>query len=268
MLAYWSDQASFPEPHFLNDLPRFYLPTTVIAGSTIALPREVAHHVLVRRLSIDDRLTLFNGLGGEFEASIGEVVKSDVICFVHKHIDREAEPPFSVTLAQSITSSEKMDWTIEKAVELGVTDLVPLSSERSVVRLTAERIERRHAHWTGIIQSSCEQCGRNTLPSLLRLQTFREFMIGHSGKLRLIASPRARAHLADVITNHAVAPDARSVTLVIGPEGGFTDTEEAFAIERGYQPISLGPRVVRTETAGPTALAMLNALWRDYSALR
>jgi 16S rRNA (uracil1498-N3)-methyltransferase len=252
----------------VNEFPRFYLSTTVIAGTTIALPREVAHHVLVRRLGLEDRITLFNGLGGEFEASITEQTKTDVIVFVHKHIDREVEAPYSATLAQAITSSEKMDWTIEKAVELGATDIVPLSAERSVVRLTGERIDRRHAHWTGVIQSSCEQSGRNTLPTLLRMQTFREFMISHTGKLRLIASPRARAPLADVIMNHQVAPDARSVTLVIGPEGGFSDAEEAFAIERGYQPISLGPRVLRTETAGPAALAMLNALWRDYSDRR
>ncbi len=243
------------------DYPRFFVPTTLVAGMTIALPEPAVRHVHVRRLAADDAVTLFNGHGGEFVARISDLDRSTVIVYIEQAVDREVEPPYAAVLAQALTSSEKMDWTVEKAVELGAGSIVPLSVERSVIKLAGERIQRRHAHWTAVVQAACEQCGRNTLPSLSPLLGLREFVAGHTGRLKLLASPRARAPLAEVLRTSEAPPENRSVTLLIGPEGGFTDPEESFAIEHGFMPVSLGPRVLRTESAGPAALAMVHAVW-------
>ncbi|CAN5370727.1 16S rRNA (uracil(1498)-N(3))-methyltransferase [soil metagenome] len=245
----------------MNEHPRFYCSTTLVPGMTISLPAPAVRHALVRRLQAGDAVTLFNGHGGEFVARINDLTRDTAIAYVEEAVDREVEPPYSVLLAQALTSSEKMDWTIEKAVELGATAIVPLTSERSVIRLSGDRAQRRHVHWSGIIQAACEQSGRNTMPSLSPLLGTREFIESHTGRLKLLASPRARAPLADVLRQNDAPPENRSVTLLIGPEGGFADVEEAFAIEHGFAPVSLGPRVLRTESAGPAALAIVHAIW-------
>lgn len=248
----------------LASRPRFFVSATLVPGITIALPKEVAHHVLVRRLPAESEIALFNGHGGEFVAEISELGKTDVVVYVRDFIGREAELPYSVTIAQALSTSEKMDWTIEKSVELGATTIVPLDAERSIVRLAGERAHRRHAHWSSIIRASCEQCGRNTLPTLRPLQPLRDFVANHPTRvLRLIASPRARSSIVDLLEAHAEAAAGQSLTILIGPEAGFSDGEEAAAIDAGFQPVSLGPRVLRTETAAPAALAMIQAIWGD-----
>ncbi len=241
--------------------PRFFISATLVVGLTIALPKEVAHHVLVRRLPKDSEIALFNGHGGEFVAELSEMTKTDVIVFVRDFIDREVELPYAVTIAQAMSSSEKMDWTVEKCVELGAAAIAPLDAERSVVKLAGERAHRRHAHWSAIVRSACEQCGRNTLPSMSLLQPLRDFVANHPAHLKLIASPRARTQMTDVLRQHAQAVEGQRLTVLVGPEAGFSDGEEAAAIDAGFMPVSLGPRVLRTETAAPAVLATVQALW-------
>ena len=241
--------------------PRFFVSATLVVGLTIALPKEVAHHVLVRRLPKDSEIALFNGHGGEFVAEITELGKSDAIVFIRDFIDREVELPYGVTIAQAMSASEKMDWTVEKCVELGAAAIAPLEADRSVVRLAGERAHRRHAHWAAIVRAACEQCGRNTLPSLHPLQPMRDFVANHPAHVKLIASPRARVQMVDVLRHHAQTVEGQRLTVVVGPEAGFSDGEEAAAIDAGFQPVSLGPRVLRTETAAPVILAAIQALW-------
>lgn len=241
--------------------PRFFVSATLVPGLTIALPREVAHHVLVRRLPKESEIALFNGHGGEFVAEITELGKADAIVFIRDFIDREVELPYSVTIAQAMSSSEKMDWTVEKCVELGASSIVPLDADRSVVRLAGERAHRRQAHWAAIVRAASEQCGRNTLASLYPLQPLRDFVANHPARLKLLASPRARVHITDVLRAHPQPIEGQTVTVVIGPEAGLSDGEEAAAIDAGFTPVSLGPRVLCTETAAPAVLAMIQAVW-------
>lgn len=247
------------------DRPRFFVPMTVVPGTTLALPRDVAHHILVRRLAPGAEIVLFNGHGGEFTAEISDIGKHDVIVVTKAFVEREVELPYPVLLAQGISSADNMDWTIEKATEVGASAVVPLEAERSVVRLNAERAQKRHAHWSAVVRAACEQCGRNTLPSIYPIQPVRDFVAGHRARLKLIASPRARLSLVEW-ARRTPAEDRLGLTLMIGPEGGWSDSEEAAALDAGFTPVSLGGRVLRTETAGAVAIAMLQAIWGDCVA--
>lgn len=242
---------------------RFFVPATLVPGLAVALPREVLHHIVVRRVPARTRVTLFNGHGGEFIAEVGDPTRGETQALVIEQVDREIELPYSIVLAQSISSTEKMDYTIAKAVELGVAGIVPVQSERSVVRLSADRIERRHVHWQGIIRSACEQCGRNTPPSLQPLVSLPDFLHNHVSRFKLIGSPTARTSYLDVLRERGAPEAGQSMTLLIGPEGGFSDAEQAAAIDIGFTPVSFGPRILRTETAGPAALAMAQAIWGE-----
>ena len=238
-------------------MPRFYCPQPLVPGTTIALPEAVAHHIAVVRLAPGELITLFNGEGGEVQASIVAVAKRSVTAEVQAHIAREVELPFAITLAQALPEASKMDWIIEKAIELGAAGIVPLAAQRCVVRLSAERAEKKLAHWQGIIVSASEQCGRNRLAQLAPLQEFSRWSSQPDAGTRLILTPRAQQSLAD----WAGQQPSQTVTLMVGPEGGFTEAEEKAAIEAGAISLSIGPRILRTETAGLTALATLAALW-------
>ncbi|TKC90984.1 16S rRNA (uracil(1498)-N(3))-methyltransferase [Trinickia terrae] len=246
-------------------MPRFFLDSTYAAGDVITLPDDVARHVQVLRLQAGDALVVFNGRGGQNEARLVEIGKRRALVEVGEFADIEAEPPYRIRLAQGIAGGDKMDWLIEKAVELGVSGFVPLAAARSVVRLTGERAERRHAHWQGIVQASCEQCGRNRLPEVaapVDLDAWLSAMppAPRDGELRLMLSPRASVPFAKL---PAEAP-LGNVTLLIGPEGGLTPAEEDAALAQGFAPLGLGPRVLRTETAGIAVLAALAARWGGW----
>lgn len=243
--------------------PRFFVPVPLVPGATIVLPREVARHVVVRRLPADSGITLFNGEGGEHAAVIVDLGKTEARVQVREHVAREAELPYAITIAQAISGGDKMDWTVEKCVELGAAAIVPLDAERCVVRLAGERAERRRAHWSAIVGAACEQCGRNRLPAVHPIVPVRDFVARHAAPCRLVATPRADASLIEVLrTLHA--PSA--LTLMIGPEGGFSENEEAAATTAGFTPVSLGPRILRTETAPIAALAMIQAILGAGSA--
>lgn len=238
-------------------MPRFYCPQALAAGATIALPATVAHHAWVVRLQPGAALTLFNGDGSEYTARLASLDKRSATAELIERRERDCELPFAVTLAQALPEGTKMDWIIEKAVELGVTAIEPLAAQRSVVKLSAERAEKRHAHWQAVIVAAAEQCGRNRIAALAPVAPLAAWLAAPAAAPRLLFSPRATLSLADWASDGG----ARAVCLMVGPEGGFSDEEEDAAVQSGAIRLSIGPRVLRTETAALAALAALCALW-------
>ena len=238
-------------------MPRFYCPQPLAAGSTVDLPDAVAHHLHVLRMQPGEPLTLFDGRGGQYAAQLAEIGKKRASAVVLAHQAVEAELSYAVTLAQGLPEGSKMDWIIEKAVELGVAAVQPLAAQRSVVRLSGERAEKRQAHWQGVIEAASEQCGRNRLARLDPLLDYGRWLATPSPAPRILLSPRAGQSLAD----WAKANAPQALTLMVGPEGGFSREEEDAALAAGALALSVGPRVLRTETAALAALAMLGGLW-------
>lgn len=238
-------------------MPRFYCSQPLAIGSQLALPDNVAHHVQVLRLEPGTTITLFNGDGGEYAATLTAIEKKRVSAEIKAHTVHDVELPYAITLAQALPESSKMDWIIEKAVELGAAAIQPLSAQRCVMRLAGERAEKKLAHWQGIIIAASEQSGRNRLAQLNALADCKSWIGRQNLHHRILLSPRAGQSLSDWARHHP----PQALTLMIGPEGGFTDIEEELAIAQGALPLSIGPRVLRTETAGLAALAALNAIW-------
>ncbi|MFA9216900.1 MAG: 16S rRNA (uracil(1498)-N(3))-methyltransferase [Sphingomonadaceae bacterium] len=238
-------------------MPRFYCPQPLSPGLSVALPEAVAHHVQVLRLAEGGLVTLFNGDGGEYSAVLHSIGKRSVQAEIKAAVTRDVELPFAITLAQALPEASKMDWIIEKAIELGVTALQPLAAQRCVVRLSAERAEKRLAHWHGIIVSASEQSGRNRLAQLAPLQEYKQWITQQDLHRRIILTPRAEQSLADWARHQP----PQAVTLVIGPEGGLSEQEEDAALRHGALPLAMGPRILRTETAGLAAVATLSAAW-------
>ncbi len=238
-------------------MPRFHIDQPLAVGQLVELPPDVAHHIHVIRLEAGAPLTLFNGQGGEFAAVLQEVGKRRALAEVRAHDPREAELPFAVTLAQALPEGTKMDWIIEKAVELGVAAVQPLAARRCVVRLSRERAEKKLEHWQGVIVAASEQSGRNRLAALAEPLDLREWLGQPPAGQRILLSPRATTSLAEWTR----AQPAQPVTLLVGPEGGFTEEEEALAVQHGALALSAGPRILRTETAALAVLAVLGAAW-------
>jgi 16S rRNA (uracil1498-N3)-methyltransferase len=226
-------------------------------GETIELPPDVAHHIHVLRLAADESFTLFNGEGGEYTARLAGAEKKRAHAEILSFSAREAELPFALTIAQALPESSKMDWIVEKAIELGAAAIQPILSQRCVVRLSGERAEKRLAHWQKIIVAASEQCGRNRLAHLHDLADFKNWISQPAQKTRLLLSPRASLSLS----GWARSNQQQALTLMVGPEGGFTTNEEDLALSKGAQLVSMGPRILRTETAGMSALATLTAIW-------
>jgi 16S rRNA (uracil1498-N3)-methyltransferase len=216
-------------------MPRFYCPLPLAIGTQLDLPASAAHHVFVLRLNIGDSIQLFNGEGGAYVASITLVTKKQVSVEVKVFLPEEVELPFSLTLAQALPEGSKMDWVIEKAIELGVSTIQPLSAQRCVVKLSAERAEKKMAHWQGIIESATEQCGRNRLANLANVIDVQKWLAQQDMHKRILLSPRAEHSLADWARHQA----PQAVTLMIGPEGGFSEIEEQLAIRQGLASIAI-----------------------------
>ena len=240
-------------------MPRFYCPFPLTVGANVTLPDHIAHHVHVLRLDVGEHICLFNGQGGEYMATIVTLEERRATCEIKTFSPREAELPYAITLAQALPEGAKMDWIIEKAVELGATAIQPLAARRCVVRLSEERAARKSEHWNGIIVSAAEQCGRNRLPHMAQLADFERWVCQETLHPRIVLTPRASQSLSDWARHHP----PQSATLIVGPEGGLTEQEEALACDQGVLPLSIGPRVLRTETAGLAALAALNAMWGE-----
>lgn len=243
--------------------PRFYSPVRLSADSSIDLSENAARHACrVLRLRAGDDLTLFDGAGGEYAARIAEVARERVSVEVLQWRDVECEAPIRLSLVQALQAGEKMDMTMQKAVELGVARIVPVASKRSVVRLDGERAQRRLAHWRGVVASACEQCGRNRVPEVSPLSALDRWLgqPAAAGVLRLMLVPGAAQTLNDL----AIPAPGSEVELLIGAEGGLAPEEVALAAAAGYQGVRLGPRILRTETAGLAALAAIQCLWGDF----
>ena len=238
-------------------MPRFFCPIPLSIGSQIDLPENVAHHIFVLRLQTGDNVQLFNGLGGSYIASLTDITKKRAAAEIKVFLPEEVELPYSLTLAQALPEGSKMDWIIEKAMELGVSAIQPLASQRCVVRLSAERTEKKMAHWEGVISAAAEQCGRNRLAHLAPLLEISKWLSQQDIHKRIMLSPRADSSLADWARHHP----PQAVSLLIGPEGGLTEEEENMAVRQGVLPLSIGPRILRTETAGLAAITTLNAIW-------
>jgi 16S rRNA (uracil1498-N3)-methyltransferase len=244
-----------------GSLSRIHVADTLAPGANIVLPDAAAHHLSrVLRASIDDRVTVFGG-GVEFDAAITHIDKHGVTVKLGAGTPVDRESPLPCTLVQAISSGERMDYTLQKAVELGISAVQPIYSERSIVRLDERRTGTRLAHWRQVAASACEQCGRNAVPEIFSPLTMIEWFAGLAapavGEARLLMSPRADKRPADFAKPTAV-------TLLAGPEGGFTEIEVDLACERDFALMRLGPRTLRTETAALAALAAMNTLWGDF----
>lgn len=250
--------------HDAQNSPRFHCPVALVAGSTLALPEAAARHaVRVLRLALGDAITLFDGSGGEYGARIASIDRAQVGVEVVEQRARERESPLPVTLVQALQAGDKMDLTVQKAVELGVWRIVPVVSRRSVVRLDGERAVRRVEHWRGVVAAACEQCGRNRLPQVDAIDGLERWLgraaAERAGVRRLLLAPQATQTLASLPRPVA----GERVELLIGAEGGLAPEEMRAAELAGFVGVRLGPRILRTETAGLAALAALQCLWGD-----
>jgi 16S rRNA (uracil1498-N3)-methyltransferase len=243
--------------HALNQgrTPRLFVDAALRPRANFELPEASAHHaVRVLRLREGDAVVLFDGRGGEYPARLAMPGRGRVVAETGEHRATERESPLAVTLAQGVSSGERMDFTVQKAVELGVAALHPVLCARSVVRLDGERGAKKLAHWRRIAIAACEQCGRNRVPEIAEPVALDRYRAPAGAKILL--APSGSARLADL----ARGP----VVLAVGPEAGFSPGEERGLLRAGFVAVRLGPRVLRTETAALAALATLNALAGDF----
>jgi 16S rRNA (uracil1498-N3)-methyltransferase len=241
-------------------LTRVYVEAALESGTRLALSGSSAGHLTrVLRLRPGAALTVFNGEGGEYAASIERVQGSEVTVAVGEHQPLERESPFPLTLAQGVSRGERMDLVVQKATELGVSRLVPVLTERSVVRLDEESSDRKSSHWRAIAIAACEQCGRNRLPEVTLPARLGEFLRdSRAAGTKLLLSPEATQRIEDV------PRPQHGATVLIGPEGGLADEEQQSALAAGFVAVRLGPRVLRTETA---AIAAITLLQREFGDL-
>ena len=234
---------------------RLHVETELHPHSNLTLPEDAAHHAArVLRLREGDAVVLFDGRGGEYAARLAMPGRGQVVAEIGERSNPQRESPLEVTLLQAVSTSDKMDFTVQKAVELGVAAIQPVFSEKSVVRLSGEREAKKLAHWRRIAIAACEQCGRNRIPEVREPLPLERYAAAAGTKILL--SPAGNGRLAGL----AKGP----LTLAAGPEAGFSDAEEQRLLHAGFIATRLGPRVLRTETAALAALAALNALAGDF----
>ena len=237
-------------------MPRFFCPVPLSEGQSLALPATAARHVQVLRLQPGQVITLFNGEGGEWDATITRMGRSDVDVFLGTHQATEREPARAVHLALGMPANERMDWLVEKAAELGAASLQPLHTAHSVLRLSGDRATKKQGHWQSVAVAACEQCGGNQVPTVHAVADFAAWLKAlppaDAGELRCLLS------LADGTRplTQALASAEASVLFLSGPEGGLNPNEDALARAAGFVPVTLGPRVLRAETAAIAALAL------------
>jgi 16S rRNA (uracil1498-N3)-methyltransferase len=237
---------------------RLYVAAPLNAGSRIELDDDAAHYVRsVLRLKQDQTIVLFNGQGGEYLSRFSEVSRKTVRVQIEQFVDRDVESPLSVTLGMGISRGDRMDWAVQKAVELGVTQLTPLVTERCVIKFNDDKKQQRWQHWQHIVQHACEQSARTRLPALGEIADISDWVQEQQG-LRVFLDPFAQQSLADL------QPSDTHVTLLSGPEGGFSEQERQIAKAAGFIPVRMGARILRTETAVLSALAAVQTLWGDF----
>ncbi len=242
--------------------PRFYCPPPLPLSTNYELPAAAAHHASrVLRLRVGDAVQIFDGLGNALDATINESAGKRVILGNLQTCMVQPESGLRILLAQAMCSSDKMDWIVQKATELGVSEILPVQAQRSVAKLSGARAEKRTEHWRSVAISACEQCGRNTLPLIHAPQELEAWLVAMrtTNSSKYILLPGGATQL------RAQLKPETNVTLVIGPEGGFTTDESNVAQQMGFIPILLGPRVLRTETAAIAAVSAIQTLWGDFA---
>jgi 16S rRNA (uracil1498-N3)-methyltransferase len=244
---------------------RFYSAENLKLGSIVKLSENAAVHATrVLRLNVGDAIKLFNGDGYDYTCELMSVKKSEVLAKVKSSEAINNESPLNITLLQGISSGERMDYTIQKAVELGVTQIQPLSTERSVVKLSPERAQKRLEHWQNVVIAACEQCGRAKIPQVAIPLSLTAWLGGNTyagagdANLRILLNPIGAKRLS------SLPKTTQNIQLLIGAEGGLSQAEIDLATNHNFQSIILGPRILRTETAALTAIATMQTLWGDF----
>ena len=239
-------------------ISRFFFPEPLPAHGEVDLPDALAHHATrVLRLAHGTDVVLFDGSGGERMARL-QISGRQCRVALGPALMVERESPLSVVLVQALASADKMDWVMQKAVELGVTAVVPLAAERSVLKLSGERAQRRLAHWQQVVIAACEQSGRNRVPLVQPVTSLATYLHARQDAVRWVLAPGVGAPLKTMECPRS------TLHLLVGPEGGWSEAELALCDGAGCVPVTLGPRVLRTETAGLAAMAALQALWGDF----
>jgi len=239
-------------------LTRVFVEEPLATGSTLSIGGSAANHIMrVLRAREGDELTLFDGRGGEYGARVAGFRKDSVQVEVKEHRDVERESALDLTLAQGISRGERMDWVMQKATELGVTRIIPVVTERTMVKLDERQAERKIEHWRAIVISACEQCGRNRVPEVALPMPYIEAVRSIDAEVtRVLLSPSGTLRARDL--GHSTR-----IAMLIGPEGGLSDNEQEAALAAGFQPLRMGPRILRTETAAIAALAALQHNFGD-----
>ncbi|HEZ5140626.1 TPA: 16S rRNA (uracil(1498)-N(3))-methyltransferase [Neisseria meningitidis] len=241
-------------------MPRFHLPENLSVGQTVNLPDNIVRHLNVLRIRPNENITLFDGKGKAHAARLTILEKRRAEAEILREETADTESPLNITLIQSISSGDRMDFTLQKSVELGITAIQPVISERCIVRLDGERAAKRLARWQEIVISACEQSGRNTVPPVLPIIGYREALDKMpSESTKLIMSINRARKLGDI--HHP----SGAIVFMVGPEGGWTEQEEQQAFDAGFQAVTLGKRILRTETAALAALAAMQTLWGDFA---
>jgi len=240
---------------------RFFTDSPLAVNAEIQLSENAAAHATrALRLNVGDSATVFNGDGFDYECTLTSVKKNTVSATITGAKQISNESPLSITLLQGISSGDRMDFTIQKAVELGVTKIQPINSQRSVVKLSAERAEKRIEHWQNVAISACEQSGRAYVPKVLPPLSLETWLSQnpHTDTTRILLNPVGARRLIEI------AKPASSIELLIGAEGGLSNGEIDLATSQQFQSIVLGPRILRTETAALTAISVMQSLWGDF----
>lgn len=237
---------------------RLYVAQPLQVGEQLTLNEDASHYVrTVLRLKQDQAIILFNGQGGDFACHFIEVSRKTVRVLINEKLPRDVESPLRISLGMGISRGDRMDWAVQKAVELGVHSITPLITERCVIKFDAEKKQQRRQHWQHIVQHAAEQSGRSVLPDLQDVIHMNDW-VGSQQGLKVFLDPYAEQTLADI------QPDAMHLTLLSGPEGGFSDQERQQAKTAGFIPVRMGARILRTETAVLAALAAAQSLWGDF----
>ena len=241
-------------------MPRFYVDFALSPDSVVELPDNVVRHLNVLRVKNTEEIVLFNGNGKSYPTLPEVLEKRRASVRILREEATDNESPLNITLVQAVSAAERMDFTLQKSVELGVAEIRPVISERCVVRLSGERAEKRVARWQEIVVSACEQSGRNIVPKVLPLTTYAQALQQLPQETsKLLMSLNRAQKLSDV------QPQSGKVVFMVGPEGGWTEKEEQQAFDAGFQSVTLGKRVLRTETASLAAIAAMQMLWGDFA---
>ena len=244
---------------------RFYSPDKLHVGATVKLNDNAAVHATkVMRLNIGDTLTLFNSDGNDYTCAITSIKKTEALAIVKSFAPMANESPLNITLLQGISSGDRMDYTIQKAVELGVTAIQPIATARSVVKLTTERAAKRLEHWQNVVIAACEQSGRAIVPKVAAPLTISAWLQANNDKLSSDANLRILLNPIGAKPLSALPKTTQNIQLLIGAEGGLSDAEINLATNHGFQSIVLGPRILRTETAALVAIAAMQTIWGDF----